>query len=244
MQTNELNRSPARAALRNATLASLPEALFESLAPHLSHVDLPQGLRLIQADRDIQWVYFLESGMGSMTSIDFEGTPVEVGIIGREGLIGVQALLGQPQTRTTVVMQGAGEGYRIRADVLREQVVGNSDLLPPLHAFLYALLEQTTQLILCNRLHELESRLARWLLMASDFMETQSIRLTQEFLAEMLGVGRPAVTITAGILQRRGLIMYRRGLVEIIDRDRLREAACECYGIIRGAYQKVYPELY
>ncbi len=244
MHMNELDRGLTQAALRNRTLVELAEPTFEKLAPHLQRVDLPQGMLLVKSDRDIHWIYFPERGMGSMSSVDLEGTQVEVGIIGREGMIGVQALLGQPQTRTTVIMQGAGDGYRIRVEVFKEQLAQDSGLQRHLHAFLYALLEQTTQLILCNRLHELESRLARWLLMASDCMETRSIHLTQEFLAEMLGVGRPAVTITAGILQRRGLIMYRRGLVEIVDREKLQKAACECYGIIRQTYQKVYPGLY
>ena len=207
-------------------------------------MDLPQASLLIKSDRDIQWVYFLDRGMASMTSLDLAGAPVEVGIIGREGMVGVQAVLGQNRTQNTIVMQGAGEGWRIRADILRESFHAHPDAFKPLHTFLYALLEQTTQLVLCNRLHDLEGRLARWLMMTSDFMETRILHLTQEFLAEMLGVGRPAVTIAAGILQRGGLIMYSRGQVEIVQRDQLRQVACECYGIIRNSYHRVYPSLY
>ena len=244
MQTNVLNHRLSGEAVRNLILSGLPRPLLDKLKPHLSHVDIPQGLLLVKSDEDIQWVYFLERGMASMNSIDTAGTAVEVGIIGREGIVGVQALLGQTQTQTTIRMQGAGEGYRIRASILAQHMAPEGELLQAMHTFVYALLEQTTQLILCNRLHELESRLARWLLMASDFMETRTIRLTQEFLAEMLGVGRPAVTISAGILQRRGLIMYSRGVVEIVDRQKLKEVACECYDVILGCYKRVYPKLF
>lgn len=244
MQTNGFEQDLLKVPLRNRMLAALSKPLLEKLAPHLTRIDLPQGFLLVKSERDIQWIYFLERGMASMNSLDLAGTPVEVGIIGREGLIGVQALLGQTQTQNKTVMQGAGEGYRIRAEYLREQLLLNGELLQPLHTFLFALLEQTTQLILCNRLHELEARLARWLLMTSDFMETRTIHLTQEFLAEMLGVGRPAVTIAAGVLQRAGLIGYSRGLVEVVDREKLRLVACECYEVITQSYRRVYPNLY
>ena len=229
---------------RNFILSHLPPLVLDKLAPHLQHLDLPQGTVLVHSEEATHWVYFVERGMASVDSADLSGTPVEVGIIGREGIVGVHALLGQPRTRNSVVMQGAGEGYRVRAELLRDLLPLHGALLAMFHTFLYALLEQTTQLVLCNRLHELESRLARWLLMASDFMETRTLRLTQEFLSEMLGVGRPAVSIAAGILQRRGLIVYSRGQIEIRDREQLEKVACECYGVIRQAYHRVYPDLY
>ncbi len=244
MQADGIDPISDKTPPRNLILAGLSPSAFEKLKPYLSRINLPQATVLVKPGRDIQWIYFLEHGMASMNSFDLTGTPVEVGIIGHEGIVGVQAVLGQSQTQNTIVMQGAGEGYRIRADLLREHIFENSELLKAVHTFVYALLEQTTQLVLCNRLHELEARLARWLLMSSDFMETRLIRLTQEYLAEMLGVGRPAVTIAAGILQRSGLITYSRGRVEIVDRERLGKVACECYGIIRHAYEKVYPAFY
>ena len=210
-----------RDTLRNAILCVLSAHTFDILSRHLSPIDLPQSLILVKSESPISWVYFLECGMASITSLDTQGTPVEVGIVGREGLVGISPLLGQQTTQNQIMMQGAGHGHRMRADVLREQCLKSSDLLLALHTYLYAQLEQTTQLVLCNRLHDLEARLARWLLMASDTMETQSLHLTQEFLAEMLGAGRPAVTIAAGILQRSGFITYSRGNIEIIDRGKL-----------------------
>ena len=243
MRTYELVDRPRVTVLGNLTLASLPRPIYDKLSSQLLHVDLPQGFLLVKPEREIQWIYFLERGMASMNSMDIEGTPVEVGIIGREGIVGVQALLGQRTTQNMTVMQGAGDGFRVRADYLRDQCTHNEVLRQAMHTFVYALLEQTTQLILCNRLHDLEARLARWLLMCSDFMEVPVLHLTQEYLAEMLGVGRPAVTIAAGILQRSGLIVYSRGVVEIVKREQLKEVSCACYGTILGAYRKLYPTL-
>lgn len=241
MPGTPIDRDTRELTTRNLTLASLPRPVLDKLAPHLSRINLPQGTLLIKPAREIQWIYFLEHGMASMNSIDLAGTAVEVGIVGRDGIVGVSALLGQRQTKNAVTMQGAGDGLRMRAEVLREHMAANGEFTRAMHTFVYALLEQTTQLVLCNRLHELEPRLARWLLMTSDMMETSTLHLTQEFLAEMLGVGRPAVTIAAGILQRSGAITYSRGLVEIANRDQLQSIACECYGIIRNTYARVYP---
>ncbi len=229
---------------RNLTLAKLSRTALERLIPYFIPLDLPQGYLLAKPEQTIQWIYFLDRGMCSMTSVDMLGTAVEVGIIGREGIVGVHALLGTAKTHTKMVMQGAGSGYRIRAEHLQRAIAEDRELLQSMHQFVYVLLEQTTQLILCNRLHDLDSRLARWLLMTSDFLESSSLALTQEYLAEMLGVGRPAVTITAGNFQRNGIISYSRGLIEVVDRQRLTACACECYGLIRSTYHSVYPTLY
>lgn len=249
MPANPPLRDPVRPSSRslsprNLTLAGLPRTILDALAPHLAPVDLPQGTSLVKPDRTIHWIYFLESGMASMNSMDLGGTPVEVGIIGREGLVGVQALLGQTQTQNAVTMQAAGNGFRIRVDTLREHMTSSIELTRCIHTFVYAMLEQTTQLVLCNRLHELEPRLARWLLMTFDVTQDHTLRLTQEYLAEMLGVGRPAVTIAAGALQRAGSIAYSRGVVEIINREQLQGTSCQCYTIIRNAYLRVYPEIF
>ncbi|WP_158615355.1 Crp/Fnr family transcriptional regulator [Acidipila sp. EB88] len=236
--------SAINASFRNHFLASVPRPVLEKLEAQLIRVDLPAGTMLLHSDREIQWLYFLERGMASVSSLDRAGAPVEVGVIGREGIVGFQSLLGQPLTHTSAIMQGSGEGYRLRADALREYTPQDADVTRLLHTFLHALLEQTTQLVLCNRLHELEARLARWLLTACDFMGTRAIHLTQEFLAEMLGVGRPAVTLAAGVLQRNGYISYSRGLVEVADPAKLEQVTCDCYGIIRNSYKRLYPTLY
>ena len=167
------------------------------------------------------------------------GETVEVGVIGREGFAGLPALLDQPQMLHMVVMQGAGDGLRIRSSIVRDQFLKGGELQRLVHAFAYLQLVQVTQSVLCNRMHEVEGRLARWLLTSADRMETESLQLTQEFLAQMLGVQRSTVTVAAGELQRRGLIAYSRGKVQILDRSALSAVACECYGIVRTSYERI-----
>ena len=229
---------------RNFTLARLPRPILDELAPHLFRVELPQSTSLLKPLQPITWIYFLERGMASVTGTTEEGEAVEVGVIGREGLVGVSALLGQPQGQNTVIMQGAGSGFRIRASILRELFVKNAPLQQLVHDFLYVQMVQATQLIVCNRVHEVEARLARWLLMAAGLMETTSINLTQEFLSQMLGTRRSTVTVAAGALQRSGMIGYSRGRLEIANRDLLEGASCECFSIIRDMYLRIYPSLY
>jgi CRP-like cAMP-binding protein len=234
----------APATSRNFTLDRLPKSLMDELAPHLFRVELPQSTYLLKPLQPITWIYFLEQGMASITGATEQGEAVEVGVIGREGLIGVSALLGQPQGQNTMIMQGSGHGYKIRASVLREYFLKSAPLQQLVHDFLYVQMTQATQLIVCNRVHEVESRLARWLLMAAGLMETTNINLTQEFLSQMLGTRRSTVTVAAGALQRSGMIGYSRGRVEILNRELLESASCECYSIIRDIYLRIYPTLY
>ncbi len=236
------NRLPE--SLHNFALSRLPQSVLDQLAPHFFRADLPQGTSLVKPLQPITWIYFLERGMASITSATEEGEAVEVGVIGREGLIGVSALLGQPQGQNHILMQGAGNGFRVRASILREAFLKSAPLQQVIHDFLYAQMAQATQLIVCNRVHEVEARLARWLLMAGGLMESSSVYLTQELLSQMLGTRRSTVTVAAGALQRSGMIAYSRGRVEIINRDLLEGASCECYAIIREIYNRLYPALY
>jgi len=235
---------PAPASFRNFTLARAPKSLLDELSPHLFRVDLPQSMSLVKPLQPIAWIYFLEQGMASITGATEQGEAVEVGVIGREGLVGVSALLGQPQAQNTILMQGSGTGYRIRASTLREYFLKSAPLQQLVHDFLYAQMAQATQLIVCNRVHEVEARLARWLLMAAGLMETSNINLTQEFLSQLLGTRRSTVTVAAGALQRAGMIGYSRGRVEIVNRELLEGASCECFSIIRDMYLRLYPSLY
>ncbi len=243
MQSRQLDRGP-NGNPSNRILTNAPKETLDKLTPHLVWCDLPRGTFLIESNHNARWLYFLENGMASVSNSDLSGTPVEVGIIGREGIVGVHMLLGQRQTQNSTQMQVGGDGYRIAADVLNQQfLLEDQPFARLVHTFLYAQLEQTTQLVLCNRLHELEARLARWLLMTSDITGSRTLNLTQEFLAEMLGVGRPSVTISAGILQRSGAISYSRGLVELVDLALLQNASCECYRVIRDLNKRAYPKV-
>ena len=224
---------------RNLILAQLPDAEYETLAKFLVPVDLPLHMRLSEPNEPIEYVYFLESGLISTDALTEKGESVEVGVIGREGFAGLPALLDQPQMSHSVLMQGTGEGFRIRSSILRDQFVKGGTLQRMVHTFAYLQLVQVTQSVLCNRMHEVDARLARWLLTSADRMESESLNLTQEFLAQMLGVQRSTVTVAAGDLQRAGLIGYSRGKIHILDRPKLVGTACECYQIVSSAYQRV-----
>ncbi len=181
----------------------------------------------------------MNSGLISTDALTEKGESVEVGVIGREGFAGLPALLDQPQMSHSVMMQGAGEGLRIRSSILRDQFVRGGVLQQLVHTFAYLQLVQTSQSVLCNRMHEVDARLARWLLTSADRMESDSLNLTQEFLAQMLGVQRSTVTVAAGDLQRAGMIGYSRGRIQILDREKLSRVACECYRIVSSSYQRV-----
>lgn len=224
---------------RNAILSQLPEAEYAALAKSLVLVDLPLGMRLSEPNEPIEYIYFLNAGLISMDAVSKNGESVEVGVIGREGFSGFPALLDQPQMSLSVIMQGIGNGHRIRASIVRDQFKKGGLLQQLIHTFCYLQLVQITQSVLCNRMHEIEGRLARWLLTSADRMESTELNLTQEFLAQMLGVQRSTVTVAASTLQRAGSISYSRGRIHILDRPHLTKVACECYGIVSQSYRRL-----
>ena len=224
---------------RNAILSQLPAEEFAALAKHLVPVELPLEKRLSEPNQPIEYLYFLNTGLISTDAVTVKGEQVEVGLIGREGFSGLPALLDQPQMSHSVIMQGIGEGYRIRSSIVRTEFLKGGTLQRLVHAFAYLQLVQITQSVLCNRMHEVEARLARWLLASSDRMESDFLHLTQEFLSQMLGVQRSTVTVAAGDLQRAGMIGYSRGRIHILDRPGLTARACECYGIVNATYDRL-----
>jgi len=224
---------------RNLILSQLPADEYAALAKHLVPVELPLEKRLSEPNQPIEFVYFLNTGLISTDAVTERGEQVEVGLIGREGFSGLPALLDQPQMSHMVIMQGAGEGSRIRSSVVRAEFLKGGTLQKLVHAFAYLQLVQITQSVLCNRMHEVEARLARWLLSSADRMESEYLHLTQEFLAQMLGVQRSTVTVAAGELQRNGMIGYSRGRIHILDRAGLAAKACECYGIVSTVYNRM-----
>jgi CRP-like cAMP-binding protein len=224
---------------RNIILAQLPADEYHALARFLVPVELPIEKRLSEPNQPIEFIYFLNSGLVSTDAVTAKGETVEVGVIGREGFAGLPALLDQPQMSHSVNMQGNGDGVRIRAAIVRAEFLKGGMLQKLVHAFAYLQLVQITQSVLCNRMHEVEARLARWLLTSADRSETESLNLTQEFLSQMLGVQRSTVTVAAGELQRRGMIGYSRGRIHILDRPALIASACECYGIVNTSYTRI-----
>ena len=220
-------------AVNNVILLSLPAHEFSLLRPHLEPADLPQYLVLEEAGQKIEYTYFLNEGMISLVALSRDGRSVEVGIVGREGMIGMSVIAGLRRGIFRAIVQMEGTGVRVRADVFQDLLSSAPVLRRELSRFALLHGMQSAQLAACNRLHEVEQRLARWLLMCQDRFDSQLLPLTHEFLAQMLGTGRPSVTLAAGALENAGLIENLRGTVKILNRKSLEEAACECYGVIQ-----------
>jgi CRP-like cAMP-binding protein len=223
----------------NRLLAALPADDYARLLPHLETISLPFKQILHAPDAPIAHVYFVTEGVVSLVHFSAEGTAVEVATIGNEGMVGLPVFLGAESTPGQALAQVPGAALRMPAAVFRRAVPPGSPLHALLQRYTHALMVQMAQSVACNRLHPIAARAARWLLQTRDRVRTDAFPLTQEFLAEMLGTRRAAVSQAAGQLQRAGLITYTRGVITIRDRTRLEEAACACYGIIRTAYDRV-----
>jgi CRP-like cAMP-binding protein len=224
---------------QNRVLALLPAAEIKRLSPHLSPVTLKMDRTLQEQGQAIDTVYFLENGVCSIVVTMESGNTVEVGIIGREGFVGLPAVLGTRQSPNRAFMQIAGHGYSVKAKVLQEQAEESNELRILLQRAVQGMLVQTSQTAACNRVHELDERLARWLLMCQDRMQSDQIPITHEFLAMMLGTRRTSVTVAAGALHKAGLIAYSRGLVTIQNRKGLESAACECYRVVHEEFVRL-----
>jgi CRP-like cAMP-binding protein len=223
----------------NRLLRALPPDVSETLGRRLEVLDMEVRHSVFEPDRPSQHVYFPLSAVISVVAKMGEGVAVEIATVGREGIVGLEVFLGGGQTPASAYCQVAGRTARIGADAFREVVRDSAPLTTVLLRYTQATLTQVGQSVACNRVHLLEERCARWLLMTHDRVSGDQFLLTQEFLAEMLGVRRPSVSIAASILQRAGFIRYSRGLIEILDRVGLESAACECYGVIAREYERL-----
>jgi CRP-like cAMP-binding protein len=231
--------------VENRILMAVPNEEFKALRHHLEFVPLEMHQALQDPGEKIEYGYFLNSGMASLLVVTRDARSVEVGVVGNEGFVGAPLATGLRQSLQRVIIQVAAGAFRIKSDVL-ENILGSAPrLLHDLNRFVLLQGLQTAQLAACNRLHEIEQRLARWLLMSHDRVGNQSFPITHEMLAQMLGSGRPSVTVAAGALQRAGIIEYTRGVVKILNRKALESTACECYEAIQRitAYNGISPAL-
>jgi CRP-like cAMP-binding protein len=229
----------SRNSYRNRILASLPKAELARLEPHLSPLLLPAGKTLLNPGEEIVYAYFLESGMASVVVAMADGNMVETGITGNEGVVGLPVLLGTKSMPTRTFMQIPGAGFRIKAQRLSQEFERPGKLRKQIHIYFQAHLVQTAQTAACNRLHDIAQRLARWLLICHDRMESDEFTITHEFLGHMLGTPRSTVTLAAGILHKAELVDYSRGRIRIRDRKGLEKAACECYQTIRNEFDRL-----
>jgi CRP-like cAMP-binding protein len=214
---------------KNLILSGLPRVEIARLRPNLEPLVLPQNRDLSLPGEKVLYGYFLEEGMASIVVTMRNGVSVEVGIVGNEGLVGLPILFGTGYIPTHTFMQIPGSGFRIRAQALKAEFDRPGTFRAQCGRYFQSQLVQVSNSAACNRIHKIEERLARWLLLCQDKTTLKRLPLTHEFLAQMLGTGRATVSLAAGILQRSKLIVYSRGKVDILDRKGLEGAACECY---------------
>jgi len=224
--------SPGGKPVHSKILLAIPDAEFRLIRPELEFLDLPRHRILYDPNRKIEFIYLPNSGLISLVVAMQDSKTVEVGLMGNEGYSGEPAVFGVMRSPVIQVMQVAGNGFRIRAAALRPCLAACPELEDSLGRYSMVLAMQISQTAACNRLHDVEHRLARWLLMAQDRIGAE-IAITHDFLATMLGTDRPTVSSTAAGLQRKGIIIYRRGSTTILNRKKLEACACECYGVIQ-----------
>jgi CRP-like cAMP-binding protein len=230
---------------RNRLLAALPSDEFARLSPYLGSTPLEQGKVLEAPGERALHIYFPWDGVCSLTTTMRDGRSVEVGTIGSEGLVGLSALYGAAFEALETVVQVPGAGATtLRVDRFMAELAAGGALRDAVQQYWQALLTLMTQSVACNALHDVQARCARWLLMTHDRVQGDTFSLTQEYLASMLGVRRPSVTVVARQLQDRGLIRYARGRVTVVDRTSLERAACECYAVVRAHFARLLPEQY
>jgi len=223
----------------NRILAALPEADYQRLVPHLEPVALSIGQVLHEPHEAVEQVYFPTDAMVSFVALMEDGSTAEAGLIGREGIVGLAVVLGGGCITNHAVVQIEGEALRMSAAVLKTEFDRREELYRQLLLYTQALLTQVSRSAACNTLHSLEQWLARWLLSAQDSTQKDVLPLTHEFIAKMLGTGRPGVTEIAGAFSRAGLIHYRRGKITIVNRKGLEATACECYDIIKSEFSRL-----
>jgi CRP-like cAMP-binding protein len=226
----------------NHLLAALPDATFQALLPFLERVALPLGMVVYESGAAQGYVYFPASSIVSLLYVLEDGASAEIAVTGNEGLVGIALFMGGETTPSRAVVQSAGEGYRLRASVLKREFEAGGELQHLLLRYTQALITQMAQTAVCNRHHSVDQQLCRWLLLSLDRLPGNELVMTQELIANMLGVRREGVTEAAGRLQSAGLIHYRRGHIEVLDRRQLEARVCECYAVVRKEYGRLLPE--
>ena len=233
---------PLQSAVQNRILAALPAAEFALVAPQLTHINLALGESLHRAGEKITNVFFVESGFISALTMLSDGQPLEIGLIGSEGVAGVSVILGATNSYSETMCQTGGGAYRMTTTALKDVAAHAPHLHDLLLRYTHVFHVQVAQTAACNAHHELSQRLARWLLAAHDRSGVAELSLTQDLIAVMLGVRRSTVSIAAGSLQKAGIIRYQHGKITVVDRVGLEDAACECYEAVAAEYRALFGE--
>jgi CRP-like cAMP-binding protein len=228
--------------VQNHLLAALPAAERARLFPHLEPVPMTLGDALYESGTQLSHVYFPTDCIVSLLYVMEDGASAEIAVVGSEGIVGIALFMGGESTPSRAVVQSAGRAYRLKAEWLKAEFARSGAVQHLLLRYTQALITQMAQTAVCNRHHSVDQQLCRWLLLSLDRLSSNELSMTQELMANMLGVRREGVTEAAGKLQNAGLIQYKRGRITVLDRRRLEERACECYGVVKREFDRLLPD--
>jgi CRP-like cAMP-binding protein len=226
---------------QNHLLAALPEADYARLLPDLELIPMPLGWALYESGGQLGYMYFPTTSIVSLLYVMESGASAEIAITGNEGLVGISLFMGGESTPSRAVVQSAGNGYRLRASVVKREFALGGNVQHLALRYTQALITQMAQTAVCNRHHALDQQLCRWLLLSLDRLQGNELLMTQELIANMLGVRREGVTEAAGKLQSEGLIQYSRGHIKVLDRAKLEQRVCECYAVVKKEFDRLLP---
>jgi CRP-like cAMP-binding protein len=226
---------------QNDLLAALSAAELKRLRPHLELVEMSLGEVVYESGRHIDHVYFPTTSIVSLLYVLENGASAEIAVVGREGVVGISIFMGGETTPSRAVVQSAGEAYRLPAQMVKAEFTRGGGMQHLMLRYTQSLITQMAQTAVCNRHHSVDQQLCRWLLLSLDRLAVPEITMTQELIANMLGVRREGVTEAAGKLQKAGVISYRRGRIKVLDRPKLEAMACECYEVVRRETERLLP---
>ena len=226
---------------QNQLLASLPDAARAHWLSHLERVDMPLGKVLYESGGTLTHVYFPTTSIVSLLYVMDDGASAEIAVVGNEGIIGISLFMGGASTPSRAVVQSAGQAFRLNATLMMQEFNQGGPVLHLLLRYTQALITQMAQTAVCNRHHSVDQQLCRWLLLSLDRLQSKELVMTQELIANMLGVRREGVTEAAGRLQQAGLIRYARGHITVLDRRALEARCCECYAVVKKEYDRLLP---
>jgi CRP-like cAMP-binding protein len=225
----------------NQLLAALPDAEWARWLQQMEPVDMPLGKVLYESGSKLTHVYFPTTSIVSLLYVLEDGASAEIAVVGHEGIVGISLFMGGESTPSRAVVQSAGRAFRLKASLMLQEFNRAGPVLHLLLRYTQALITQMAQTAVCNRHHSLDQQLCRWLLLSLDRLHSDELVMTQELIADMLGVRREGVTEAAGHLQQAGLIRYRRGRITVLDRHRLEQRTCECYAVVKKEYDRLLP---
>lgn len=229
---------------QNHLLDALLQTEYDRIASDLEYIEMPLGEVIYESGEQLQHVYFPIDSIISMLYVMEDGASAEIAVVGNEGILGISIFMGGETTPSRAVVQSAGYGYKLKAQLLKNEFNRAGPVMRLLLRYTQALITQMSQTAVCNRHHTIEQQLCRWLLLSLDRLASDELSMTQELIANMLGVRREGVTEAAGKLQRAGLIDYRRGRIKVLNRPALEARVCECYQVVKTEFDRLLPSLH